>query len=36
MIEVTCEYCGRTRTFDSIDLSRIFTEAHLPPSDTLH
>jgi molecular chaperone Hsp33 len=36
MIEVTCEYCGRTRSFDSIDITRLFTEAHVPPSDTLH
>jgi molecular chaperone Hsp33 len=36
MIEVTCEYCGRSRTFDSIDLNQIFTEARVPPSDTLH
>jgi molecular chaperone Hsp33 len=35
-IEVTCEYCGRTRTFDAIDVTRIFTEPQLPPSDTLH
>jgi molecular chaperone Hsp33 len=35
-IEVTCEYCGRTRTFDSIDVTRIFTAPQLPPSDTRH
>jgi molecular chaperone Hsp33 len=35
-IEITCEYCGRTRIFDSIDIARIFTEPHVPPSDTLH
>jgi molecular chaperone Hsp33 len=35
-IEVTCEYCGRTRTFDSIDITQIFTEPHAAPSDTLH
>ena len=35
-IEVTCEYCGRTRTFDSIDISQLFTEPHVPPSDTVH
>jgi molecular chaperone Hsp33 len=35
-IDVTCEYCGRTRTFDSIDVSQIFTEPHVPPSDTVH
>jgi molecular chaperone Hsp33 len=35
-IEVTCEYCGRTRTFDSIDISQLFTEPPVPPSGTLH
>jgi molecular chaperone Hsp33 len=35
-IEVTCEYCGRTRTFDSIDVSQLFTEPPAPTSDTLH
>jgi len=35
-IEVTCEYCGRSRNFDSIDIARIFTEPHIPPSDTRH
>jgi molecular chaperone Hsp33 len=24
-VDVTCEYCGRRRTFDSIDVSRLFT-----------
>ncbi|MGH8168324.1 MAG: Hsp33 family molecular chaperone HslO [Woeseiaceae bacterium] len=35
-VEVTCEYCGRTRTFDPIDISRMFSEPRLPPSDSLH
>ena len=35
-IEVTCEYCGRTRTFDSIDISQLFTEPPVGTSDTLH
>ena len=25
-IEVTCEYCGRRRTFDSIDITKLFVE----------
>ena len=25
-IEVTCEYCGRRRTFDSIDISKLFVD----------
>nr|MDJ0941447.1 Hsp33 family molecular chaperone HslO [Woeseiaceae bacterium] len=25
-IEVTCEYCGRRRSFDSIDVSRLFAD----------
>ncbi|MEX2125624.1 MAG: Hsp33 family molecular chaperone HslO [Woeseia sp.] len=35
-VEVTCEYCGRTRSFDAIDVSQIFGEPHVPPSDTVH
>lgn len=35
-IEITCEYCGRVRTFDSIDIERLFAEGGLRPSDTLH
>ncbi len=35
-IEVTCEYCGRVRTFDSIDVERLFAESGIRPSDTLH
>jgi molecular chaperone Hsp33 len=25
-VDVTCEYCGRKRTFDAIDISRLFTD----------
>ena len=25
-IDVTCEYCGRQRSFDSVDISRVFTD----------
>ena len=25
-VDVTCEYCGRRREFDSIDISRLFTD----------
>jgi molecular chaperone Hsp33 len=35
-VEVTCEYCGRTRRFDSIDISQIFGDPHVPPSGTVH
>lgn len=35
-IEVTCEYCGHVRTFDSIDVQRLFAASGLRPSDTLH
>ena len=35
-VEVTCEYCGRVRTFDSIDVERLFAESGIRPSDTLH
>lgn len=35
-VDVTCEYCGQTRTFDEIDIRRLFAERAAPPSDTLH
>ena len=35
-VEVTCEYCGRTRTFDAVDISRLFAGAPAPSSDSLH
>lgn len=35
-VEVTCEYCGRTRTFDAIDVSRLFAERTAPPSGAVH
>ena len=25
-IDVTCEYCGRRRRFDSVDITRVFAE----------
>lgn len=35
-VEVTCEYCGRVRRFDSIDIERVFADGGLPASPTLH
>ncbi|MFQ5983140.1 MAG: Hsp33 family molecular chaperone HslO [Woeseiaceae bacterium] len=35
-VEVTCEYCGRTRSFDAIDLSRLFSDQEAPGSDRIH
>jgi molecular chaperone Hsp33 len=35
-IEVTCEYCGRRRDFDAVDVDALFTPDLTPPSDTLH
>lgn len=35
-VEVTCEYCGQVRSFDSIDVERLFAESGIRPSDTLH
>ena len=35
-VEVTCEYCGRTRSFDAVDVSRLFVD-HVPAgSDRIH
>ena len=35
-VDVTCEYCGQTRTFDEIDIRGLFVARAAPPSDTLH
>ncbi|MGH8193386.1 MAG: Hsp33 family molecular chaperone HslO [Woeseiaceae bacterium] len=35
-VDVTCEYCGQTRTFDEIDIRGLFAARPAPPSDTLH
>ena len=35
-VEVTCEYCGRRRHFDAVDVDGLFVETVSPPSDTLH
>jgi molecular chaperone Hsp33 len=35
-VEVTCEYCGRLRTFDAIDVARVFTEQAVSGSDSVH
>lgn len=35
-IEVICEYCGRVRHYDSIDIERLFAGGSAPPSPTTH
>lgn len=35
-VDVTCEYCGRTRAFDPIDVSRLFLAQGLRGSDRVH
>lgn len=35
-IEVTCEYCGRTRRFDAVDVAKMFAGEVGPGSDTVH
>jgi molecular chaperone Hsp33 len=36
-VEVTCEYCGRTRRFDAVDIARLFaTERPGHESESLH
>lgn len=35
-IDVTCEYCGRTRSFDEVDISRVFAGEPPGASDTVH
>ena len=35
-VEVTCEYCGRLRTFDAVDVTRVFTEQAVSGTDSVH
>lgn len=35
-IEVTCEYCGKMRTFDAVDVSRVFAGQAVTGSDAVH
>jgi len=35
-VEVTCEYCGRKRSFDPVDISRLFAGQPIEGSATLH
>ncbi|MEE8343820.1 MAG: Hsp33 family molecular chaperone HslO [Woeseiaceae bacterium] len=35
-VDVTCEYCGRTRSFDAVDVSRLFSDHVVDGTDRLH
>lgn len=35
-VEVTCEYCGRLRTFDAVDVTRVFTDQAVSGTDSVH
>jgi molecular chaperone Hsp33 len=35
-VEVTCEYCGRLRIFDAVDVTRVFTEQAVSGSESVH
>jgi len=35
-VEVTCEYCGRLRRFDAVDVTRVFTDQALSGSSSVH
>ena len=35
-VDVTCEYCGRVRTFDAVDVSRVFAGHVLAGSESIH
>ena len=35
-IEVTCEYCGRRRHFDAVDIERLFSDNVVSSPDSLH
>ncbi|NCF60614.1 MAG: redox-regulated molecular chaperone Hsp33, partial [Gammaproteobacteria bacterium] len=34
-VDVTCEYCGRRREFDPIDISRLFTDNAVAGPDSV-
>ena len=35
-VDVTCEYCGRLRSFDAVDVTRVFTDQAVSGSDSVH
>jgi molecular chaperone Hsp33 len=35
-VDVTCEYCGRMREFDPVDVSRVFADQVLQGSPSIH
>jgi len=35
-VDVTCEYCGRTRSFDAVDVSRLFSDHVIEGTDRVH
>ncbi len=35
-VEVTCEYCGRLRTFDAVDVTRVFTKQAVSGTKSVH
>lgn len=35
-VDVTCEYCGKVRSFDPVDVSRVFADHVLSTPDILH
>jgi len=35
-VEVTCEYCGRQRTFDAVDVTRVFTDQAVSGTNSVH
>lgn len=35
-VDVTCEYCGRTRSFDAIDISSLFADHVVEGTERLH
>ena len=35
-VEVTCEYCGRLRSFDTVDIARVFAGPAVEAPDILH
>ena len=35
-VDVICEYCGRQRSFDNVDVSKLFADQSIDGTDTVH
>ena len=35
-VDVICKYCGRLRTFDAVDVTRVFASQAVSGTDSVH